>query len=115
MDKLYISDIPSEYHYAQISNDYITLYNQPSAQNETLDYYRIYLNVSPGFYVTGEQSFSNYNRTYFTDVEVSNSVWDRTDLDGILTSVFILAFLGVFLINLVTSIIKKGGILGGLL
>ena len=47
MDKLYISDIPSEYHYVQLSNDYITLYNQPSAQNETLDYYRIYLNVSP--------------------------------------------------------------------
>lgn len=115
MDKLYISDIPSEYHYAQISGDYITLFNKPSASNETLDYYRIYFKVSPGFYVQGSQTFGNYNTTSFIDVDVSNSVWDRPDIDGILTSVFILAFLGVFLINLVTSIIKKGGILGGLL
>ena len=71
MDKLYISDIPEEYHYAQVSSDYITLYNKPSAQNETLDYYRIYYNVSPGFYVTGEQSFSNYNRTYFPPYNIS--------------------------------------------
>lgn len=114
-DVLYISDIPSEYHYAVFSNDYVTLYNQPSAANETLDYYRIYYKVSPGTYITGTQYFNSYNTTYFVDYPVSNSVWDRPDLDKILLCVLILAVFGVFLINLVTSIIKKGGILGGLL
>lgn len=49
MDKLYISDIPKEYHYAQISGNTIRLYNKPSAQNETLTCYILYPEISPRF------------------------------------------------------------------
>lgn len=57
MDTLYIMDIPAEYHYAVFGNDYITLYNQPSAQNQTLHYYRVYNNSLGYYYSQGDQSF----------------------------------------------------------
>lgn len=114
-DTLYISDIPEEYHFADFNDWYVDLYNQPSARNETLTYYRIYYNCSPGTYVTGTRTFGSYNTTYFDDYPVSGEVWYRPDLDGILTCVFIIAFFGAFLINLITSIVKKDGLLGRLL
>lgn len=114
-DVIYTSDIPSDYHYVRFGSDYIDLFNQPSAQNETLQFYRIYYRYSPGTYITGTQSFSDYDRTYFDDYPVSGDIWYRPDLDKILLCVFIISVFGFFLINLVTSIVKKGGILGGLL
>ena len=115
MDTLFVGDIPLEYHYAQFGNDYITLYNQPSAQNETLNYYRIYENYDRFIYSEGQQQFSNYNRTYFNDISVSNSWWYRGDLDSILICVFIISFFFVFIFNIMTSCFKKGGVFGGLL
>lgn len=114
-DKLYTSDIPSDYHYVSFSNDYFEVYNRPSAYNTTLHYYRFYYKYSPGVYVEGDRTFSSYNTTYFEDYPTSSKVWDRPDLPNILTATLIIALFGLFLINLVTSIVKKGGILGGLL
>lgn len=114
-DVIYTSDIPSDYHYVRFGSNYIDLFNQASAQNETLQYYRIYYDYSPGTYITGTQNFSSYTRTYFDDYPVSGNIWYRTDIDKILVSVLVIAIFGVFLINLVTSMVKKGGLLGGLL
>lgn len=115
MDTLYIADIPTEYHYAIISNDYITLYNKPYGHNETLNYYRIYSNNLGYYYSQGTQSFSQYNTTYFTDIPVSNDWMYRTDIDKIFTVCFIIFFMYIFVFNIVTSVFKKGGVFGGLL
>lgn len=115
-DKIYLgSQIPDGFHYAQYNNSYITLYNQPSAQNEILPYYRIYFPYSYDLVSTGSTSFGSYNRTYFEDVPVSRSFFDRPDAFKIVTIVFILTFFALFLFNLFTSIFRKGGIFGGLL
>ncbi len=110
MDTLYIGDIPEEYHYAQLSGDYITLYNRPSAQNTTLNYYRVYHNNLGFYYTTGTQSFGQYNTTYFTDIPVSNNWMYRTDIDKIFTVCFIIFFMFIFVFNIVTSVFKKGGV-----
>lgn len=114
MDTLYIGDIPTDYHYAVFSNGYITLYNRPNATNITLDYYRIYTTNNGFYYSTGTTSFGNYQTTYFTDINVTQDWHYRTDISSIYVSAFILIFFVCWLFNLTSSIIKKGGMLGGL-
>ena len=114
-DKVYIpSSVPDGFIYGQYSNDYITLYNKPDAQNETLTYYRIYYKYSSGLVTTGTTTFSNYNRTYFDSIPVSRDVFDRPDFVNIVVLVFIVSVFGIWLINLITSFIRKGGVLSGL-
>lgn len=113
MDTLYLGDIPLDYKYAVFNNGYITLYNKPSARNETLSYYRIYTNVNGFYYSTGSQNFGS-NTNYFTEVEVSNNIVYRQDIDSIFLMTFILVIFGLWLLNFITSCIRKGGVLGGL-
>lgn len=114
MDELYVGDIPLDFQYAVFSNGYITLYNQPSARGETLPYYRIYTNNNGFYYSTGETQFSSYSTTTFQPVNVTNSFWYRWDISGILVCTFVIAIFYFWIINLFTSIIRRGGILGGL-
>ena len=113
MDTLYLGDIPLDYKYAVFSNGYITLYNKSSARNETLNYYRIYTNNNGFFYSTGSQYFGN-NTSSFTEVSVSNNIVYRQDIDGIFIMTFIFVIFGLWLLNFITSCIRKGGVLGGL-
>lgn len=115
MDTLYIGDISSDYHYAVFSDGYITLYNQPSGFNETLNYYRIYTTNNGFFYSTGVTDFGRYQTTIFTDINVSNNWLYRTDIDKIFLVCFIIILLFLFVFNIVTSVFKKGGVFGGLL
>lgn len=115
MDILYIMDIPTDYHFAVFSGDYITLYNQPSARNETLHYYRLYSNNLGYYYSEGEQSFGQYNTTYFTDIPVTNDWLYRSDLDSIMICVLSFVLFFLFMFNIITSSVKKGGLLSGLL
>lgn len=114
MDTLYIGDIPPDYHYAVFSNDYIRLYRVPSAQNTTVDYYQIYTNYEGFFYSTGSQTVGN-TRVYYNDISVSNDWLYRSDIDKIFTVVFIIILMFLFVFNIATSSIKKGGVFGGLL
>ena len=115
-DKIFLgSSIPDGYQYAQFNNSYITLYNQPSAQGETLTYYRIYFPYSYDLVSTGSTTFSNYSRTYFDQVETSRSFFDRPDAYKVVTIIFVIVFFAIFLFNIFTSIFRKGGIFGGLL
>lgn len=115
MDTLFIGPIPTDYHYAQFSNDYITLYNQPVGYNNTLDYYRIYFNYDRFMYSQGVSQFSGYNPTNFADIPVSQSWWYRRDLADILLSVFIIVLFFVFIFNIMTSCVKKGGLFSDLI
>ncbi len=115
MDKLYIGDIPKDYKYAVITNDYIRLFNKPYGRDENLSYFQIYNNDSVFFYSSGMQNFSSYNTTYFTELDVTDSIVYRKDFDKITVVSFIFILGLLFLVNLVTSVFKQNGVLGGLL
>lgn len=114
-DKIYIGDeIPDGYIYGNITDTYIELFNKPTFQNETVKCYRIYYRYSDNLVVETERTFSNYNSTTYPEVPVSRDVFDRPHFANIVVIVFCLSLFGVWLLNLVTSIIKRGGLLGGL-
>lgn len=115
MDTLYIGDISSDYHYADFGNGYITLYNQPTARNEILNYYRIWTNCDGFYYEVGSTTFGSYQTQYFQDVSVSSYWLYRTDIDKIFLVSFIIVLMFLFVFNIVTSVFKKGGVFSGLL
>lgn len=114
MDTLFIGDIPQEYHYAIFNNGYIDLYNTDTLHNNTYTFYRIYTNVGGFYYKISEQTYGSYNTTYTQDINVSNKNVYRQDFPNIVVITFIFALFGVWLFNLLTSLIRKGGLLGGL-
>ena len=114
MDILYIGDIPKEFHYAIFSDNHVDLYNQNIAQNIDLPYYRIYYN-SPNFvYSRGISHFGSYNATTFQNIEVTDKWYYRKDCLNILLFTCIIFVATIWLVNLFTSIFKKGGLLSGL-
>lgn len=115
MDTLYIGDIPKDYKYSVITNDYIRLYNQPYGHNNTLHYYQIYNTNNGWFYSQGETTFSQYTTQYFQEINVSDNWLYRSDIDKIFIVCFIIFFMFLFTFNLVTSSIKRGGVFGGLI
>lgn len=117
MDILYIGDIPQEYHFANFNNNYIDLYNTDTLRpNTTYTYYRIYLYDNLFEYTQNTTITSSYyTSTVLHDVDVSNNICYRRDFSNICVITFIFVFFAVFLLNLITSIIRKGGVLGGLL
>lgn len=115
MDTLYIGDIPSEYHYAIFGNGYIDLYNTSELRNGVYNYYRIYTNVNGFYYKMDSQSYSDYRTTYATSIEVTDDYKYRTDYPSICSTVFFHILLILFALNIITSLIRKGGSLGGLL
>lgn len=115
MDVLYIGDIPKEYHYAIFNNGYIDLYNTDTLHNNVYTYYRIYTNCGGFYYKTGTTQVGQYTTTLTDNVSVTDNLCYRNDFDSILFITFILAFFGIWLFNIITSIIRKGGLLGGLI
>ncbi len=114
-DKIYIGDeIPDGYIYGNVTDTYIELFNKPSFQNETATCYRIYYRYSDNLVIKTQRDFSGYYTQTFAELPVSRDVFDRPHFANIVIIVFCLSIFGVWLVNLVTSIIKRGGLLGGL-
>lgn len=114
MDTLYIGDIPQEYHYALFNNGYIDLYNTDTLHNDTYTFYRVYTNAGGFYYRTYQQTYNQYNTTYAQNINVSNEVVYRRDFPSILFMTICFTLIGIWLFNLITSLIRKGGLLGGL-
>lgn len=115
MDTLYIGDIPKEYHYALFNNGYIDLYNTNVLHNNTYTYYRVFTNVGGFYYEQRQTTVSAYTTTYTNNIDISNKSVYRQDFDSIVVITFIICLFAIWLFNLITSIIRKGGVLGGLL
>lgn len=115
MDTLYIGDIPQEYHFALFNNGYIDLYNTDILHNDTYNFYRVYTNVNGFYYKPMQQSYSQFNTTVAQDINVTDKISYRSDFPSILFMTLAFAVVGVWFLNLITSIIRKGGVLGGLL
>ena len=114
MDTLYIGDIHSDYQYARFFNGYIDLYNTPDLSNKTVTKYRIFTNVNGFYYEVSEETFNYYTYTA-TKINVTDNICYRSDFPDICSVTFIIVVFGVFLFNLISSAIRKGGLLGGLL
>lgn len=116
MDDVFIGNtIPADYHYAIFGNGYIDLYKVENLTNGTFDYYRIYTNCGGFYYSHNEQRYPLTSTTKATLVGVSDKWYNRNDKLSILMFVFIIALCSIWFVNLVTSVFKKGGLLGGLL
>lgn len=115
MDTLFIGDIPQEYHYALFNNGYIDLYNTPNLTNGTYNFYRVYTNAGGFYYRFLSTTYSQYNTTFAQEISVTNNNCYRQDFPDICLVTFFIVFFTVFLFNILTSIIRKGGALGGLL
>ena len=117
MDTIYTGDIPQTYNKAIFGSNYIDLYDTNYiSPNSSVTYYRVYFYDNTFVYDTLTRNASYNGITLSTtQVEVSDEVWYRRDIDSILTVVLIISIFGLFLINLVTITIKRGGVLGGLL
>lgn len=115
MDTIYIGDIPREYHYARFGTGYIDLFNTNQLNNnQTYTYYRVYMYDNLFEYDTRTQQGSGYYNEYLQDVKVSQNQVYRRDFGDICIIVALMVGFGVWLLNLMTSIIRKGGVLGGL-
>lgn len=115
MDKLYIGDIPTQYHFARFGNGYIDLYNTNVLHNGTYDFYRVYTNNNGFYYSFNSANYNAFVTEYANPIEVTDNVCYRTDFDSILTITLIISVFAIFLFNIITSLINKGGLLGGLL
>ena len=114
MDKLYIGDIPREFHFAQFNNGYIDLYNTQELSGDNHEYYRIFTNCGGFYYSRGYRNFG-YISQQAQNIDVTNDVIYRNDFPNILLMTFIITIFGIFLFNIITSLIRKGGLFGGLL
>lgn len=113
-DILYIGDIPSDFHYAIFNDNHIDLYNVSTLHNNTYVYYRIYTNYNNFMYEKRQQTVNQYTTTYTNNIQVSNNKVYRNDFDSIVICTFIFVLVGVWFLNLLSSAIRKGGLLGGL-
>ncbi len=114
MDIIYIGDIPTEFHYARFGSNYIDLFNTNElVNNRRYTYYRIYMYDNLFEYDVRSQEGSYYNET-LQDVSVSQSKVYRRDFGDICIIVALMVGFGIWLLNLMTSLIRKGGVLGGL-
>ena len=118
-NKFYVPEgVPADYKFVVPSNDYYDIYNTDYLNaNSTYTYYRFYNNLDQDMYVCLERNTSNYNYGYLNCVEIQpqSSYIYRKDYPQILSSVFILTLGFIVLLNILTSIIKKGGVFSGLL
>ena len=97
IDTLYIGDIPEEYCYAQFSSDYVTLFNQSSANNEDLNYYRIYFIDNGFYYEKGVIHFSE--NVSFQKINVSNKFYYRRDFVSICLTTFVIIIFFLWITN----------------
>lgn len=114
MDTIYIGDIPQEFHYARFGTGYIDLFNTNHFNDyQTYTYYRIYMYDNLFEYDVRTQEGGRRNET-LQDVKVSDNKVYRRDFGDICIMVALMVGFGVWLLNLMTSVIRKGGVLGGL-
>lgn len=71
--------------------------------------------VLRGTYIQDTRTFGNYNTYTFQEYPCTSDICYRNDFDSICIIVFICCIFFVFLCNIVTSLIRRGGALGGLL
>lgn len=120
--KLYVPDsIPNDYNYMIVNSNgkYYDLYNTKYVPPySTVKFYRFYTDLDQDIYTNYDTTNnSNIQRSVGSEirVELTNNYIYRRDFPQIFTTAFLICFSVVFLFNIITSLIKRGGVLSGLL
>lgn len=111
-------EITGDYKYIVPSSNYYDLYNTNYLNNNsTYTYYRFYYNLEDDLYLTLTRNTNNYDYGFLNCIEVvpKNDYIYRRDYTNILFCSATLILFIVVLFNLITSLIKRGGLLSGLL
>lgn len=114
MNTLYKADVPDEFCYCQFTDTGYRLFNKKDVEVGD-EYYEFFTNVGADIYlhsyVTDEDIIQGKVNTqeihYHT---VSSDVMYRSDIYDIYSTTFILVLGFIFLINIITRIIRKGGV-----
>lgn len=114
MDKIYVGDIPKDYCYARFSDGHIDLY-RTSQLIGIQDFYRIYLYDNSFIYDHLQTNYGQYNETIATLVQVTDDWYYRRDMPSIMFMSVVEILIIVIILNIVTSVFKKGGVFSGLL
>lgn len=103
-------DVPNNYKYlVRINSNYYELSNVPYVnQNSSYNFVRIYNNND--YYTEFYQSQTGYNTLNFKEVSVSNDFLCRNDIDKIMVVSFVIIYFIIFLCNIVTRVVKRGGL-----
>lgn len=117
MDKVFIGDINSDFKYAQFGSNYIDLYNTSVLRaNNTYEFYRVYFYDNTFVYQNSYNQRSSYSSdVYLQEIPVTNDLRYRRDFPNVMLIIFIYLVIAIWLLNLITSGFRKGGILHGLL
>lgn len=113
-DTIYVGNIPKDYKYARFNSNYIDLFKQPNLEG-VLDYYRIYMYNNLFEYEHMSTTFSQMNSTTAKLVNVTDDFRYRRDFPSICFVALLNILIILVIVNLITSVFKKGGLLSGLI
>lgn len=114
MDTLYVGNVPENYKYARFNDNSIDLFDVDTLEDgEIYLYYHIPL--YDNYFAYNIDFLSSNENVTLTEVNTTKNICYRRDFGGICNISFAFVLFGVVLVNIVTSIIRKGGVLGGLL
>ena len=116
-DKIFSSDVPKDFNFLLITNTGYKLYKTDTfVEGEEYEYYEFFTSISSNTYVHGWDNPTNFSQfVEVHQVEITDDVFYRSDIHDIVGTTFIFVIGFIFLINLITSMIRKNGLLGGLL
>lgn len=116
-DKIFSSDVPKDFNFLLITTTGYKLYNTDNfEEGGTYEYYEFFTSLSSNTYVHGWDNPTNFSQLVEVhQVEVTDDVFYRSDIHDIIGTTFIFALGFIFLINIITSIVRRNGLLGGLL
>lgn len=103
-------EIPDDYVYLYYTNDYIDYYNVATARNRDVNYYRYYYKIPAVEYRS--RYIGNYSTTLGYQQELTDNWLYSSHSSTILLSTFIIVIFIIFVLNNITSIVKRGGIFG---
>ena len=112
---IFVKDKYKEYKYLiKASDNYVILTNQNRAggnnEYETIDV--IYQYIIPSeLVIEGEKQV--WSETQYQKIETSQNYWDRADVCEIHITAMSITLLALFIINIVTKLVCKGGLVFG--
>lgn len=112
---IFVNEDYDNYKYlVEASDNYVVLSNSSSVHGDWQnpdEINVIYQYIKPSTVVIeGTQTYTT--EKYFDRVEISSNFWDRGDSPTIFGYAVLVTFLALYIINILTRIVKRGGLLG---
>lgn len=114
MTKLYVPDtIPADYKYiTNITNTYYDIYRLPNTSGTSGIFYRVYYALDEDIIQQNTYNHSSYGGYNTIQIDRTTDILARKDISNICTTSFSVILLILFLFNIMSSILRKGGVFG---